>query len=353
VHDLVGLGDIPTTGSATAATRNIYDNNLDGIFETERFTPGATTVLRNRVIDPERHQPFFDEWTVGFRRQFPGQISTSIGYAHRVYKDRPAYVEINGIYDGVVFKGYKDESQNEIYLDTNDSWNQQVYDGLEIAVTKRGAKLQIISSYVRQWPKMAGTWQPNDNASFLQPNHFATNHAIGTPRRAPSNSLPPGGADVFGNTAWQDHTFRLSTVYQLPWDLQASAHYVFQSGPYTGPIVTRIAASDPQFGPPSVTLSNGRVVTNPLATTIRYAFSNRGDGQVKADARKELGLKVTKSFRFARYRAEAGVGVYNVFNSGTIERYASDAGQLYSPNYLGYEGYQPPRSADLVFKFTF
>lgn len=353
VHDLVALGDIPTTGSASAATRNVYDNNLDGVFETERFTPGATTVLRNRVVDPDRHQPFIDEWTVGYRRQFRGQISMSVGFAHRVYADRPAYVEINGIYDGVEFKGYKDESQNEIYLDTNDSWNQQVYDGLEIAVTKQSAKLRIIGSYVKQWPRLTGTWQPNDNASFIQPEAFDSNHAIGTPRRAPSNSLPPGGADVFGNTAWQDQTLRFSVVYNLPWDLQMSGHYVFQSGPYPGPIVTRIAAPDPKFGPPSVKLSNGRVVTNPLATTIRYAFATRGEGQVKADARKELNLKLTKSLRFARYRLEAGVGVYNVFNSGTIERYASDAGQLYSPNYLGYEGYQPPRSADVIVKFTF
>ncbi len=353
VHDLVGLGDIPTTGSSTASTRNVYDNNLDGVFETERFTPGSTTILRNRVIDPDRHQPFFDEWTLGYRRQFPGQTSVSVGFAHRVYKDRPAYVEINGLYDGVVFKGYRDETQNEILLDTNDSWNQQVYDGLEMAVTKRGDRLQVIGSYVRQWRRMTGTWQPNDNASFLQPEAFDNDKAIGTPRRAPSNSLPPGGSDVFGNTAWQDHTLRLSAVYNLPYDLQASAHYVYQSGPFTGPIVTRLAASDPRFGPPSVTLSNGRVVTNPLATTIRYAFATRGEGQVKADPRQELNLKFSKRLRVARYRGEVGIGLYNVTNHGTIERFASDAGQLYSPNYLGYEGFQPPRSMDLVFKFTF
>ena len=353
VHDLVALGDLPTTGSATAATLNVYDNNLDGIFETERFTPRSTTILRNRVIDPDRHQPFFDEWSVGYRRQFPGQITVGANFAHRVYKDRPAYVEVNGIYDGVVFKGYKDETQNEIYLDTNDTWNQQVYDGLELAFAKRGSRLQMIGSYVRQWPKMSGTWQPNDNAFFIQPEAFDSNHAIGTPRRAPSNSLPPGGADVFGNTAWQDHTFRFSVVYNLPWDFQAGAHYVFQGGPYTGPIVKRIPVADPKFGPPSVTLSNGRVVTNPLATTIRYNFATRGEGQVKANARKELNLKFTKSFHFARYRIEAGAGIYNVFNSGTIERYASDAGQLYSPNYLGYEGFQPPRALDLTVKFQF
>jgi len=353
VHDLVALGDIPTTGSATAATRNLYDNNLDGVFETERITPGSTTVLRNRVIDPGRHQPFFDEWTIGYRRQFPGQISASIGFAHRVYKDRPAYVEVNGIYEGVVFTGYKDESQNEIYLDTNNIWNQQVYDGLEMSVAKRGKRIQVISSYVRQWPHLSGTWQPNDNALFLQPDAFDSNHAIGTPRRAPSNSLPPSGADVFGNTAWQDHTLRLSFTYKLPFDIQAGTHYVFQSGPYTGPIVKRIAASDPQFGPSSVRLSNGRVVTNPLATTIRYAFGTRGEGQVKAKARQELNLKLTKSVRYSRYRLEAGMGVYNVMNRGTIERYASDAGQTYAPNYLGYEGFQPPRSLDVTLKFTF
>lgn len=353
VHDLVGLGDIPTTGSSTASTRNVYDNNLDGIFETERFTPGSTTVLRNRVIDPDRHQPFFDEWTLGYRRQFPGQTSVSVGFARRAYKDRPAYVEINGLYDGVVFRGYRDETQNEILLDTNDTWNQQVYDGLEMAVTKRSDRLQVIGSYVRQWRRRTGTWQPNDNASFLQPEAFANDKAIGTPRRAPSNSLPPSGADVFGNTAWQDHTLRLSSVYNLPFDLQVSAHYVFQSGPFTGPIVTRIAASDPRFGPSSVTLSNGRVVTNPLASTIRFAFATRGEGQVKADPRQELNLKFSKRLRLARYRAEVGLGLYNVTNHGTIERFASDAGQRYSPNYLGYEGYQPPRSMDLVVKFTF
>ena len=353
VHDLVALGDLPTTGSSSAATRNIYDNNLDGIFETERITPGATTILRNRVIDPDKHQPFFDEWTIGYRRQFPGQISVSAGWAHRVYKDRPALVEVNGIYDGKVFKGYKDESQNEIYLNTNDTWNQQVYDGLEMAFTKRGQRVQIIGSYVRQWRHMAGTWQPNDNASFLQPGAFANDKAIGTPRSAPSNSLPPGGADVFGNTAWQDHTFRLSFVFNLPWDVQLGTHGVFQSGPFTGPVVTRIAAADPQFGPASVTLSNGRVVTNPLATTIRYAFATRGEGQVKAGARKELNLKLTKSVKFARYRLEAGMGVYNATNEGVIERFASDAGQLYSPNYLGWEGFQPPRTMDVTLKFTF
>jgi hypothetical protein len=357
VHDLVILGDVPTLGSASATYTDYYDNDLNGTFETVRVTPGGTSTSTTRRIDPNRHQPFFDEWTAGFRRQFPGQIAVSVGFAHRSYKDRPAQVEVNGIYDGVVFMGYGalDPNVNTIYQYTNDVWNSQVYDAIESSFTKRGDRLQLIASYVRQWRHLAGTWQPNDVASFVQPEAFANNKAIGTPRTAPSNSLPPGGSDVFGNTAWQDHTLRFSVVYFLPLDTRFGAHYVYQSGPYTGPVVENIAAPDPRFGPTSVTLENGRKVTNPLATTVRFAFADRGEGQVKADPRQELNLKFTKNLRLNdRYVVELGFAVYNLTNQGAIERWSSGAGRRYSSgNYLAATSLQPPRSYELNAKFSF
>jgi hypothetical protein len=158
---------------------------------------------------------------------------------------------------------------------------------------------------------------------------------------------------VFGNTAWQDHTFRISAIYSLPWALQVAGHYVYQSGPYTGPIVTRIAAPDPRFGPASVRLSNGRTVTNPLATTIRFAFANRGEGQVKAPARQEVNLKLARKFTFGRCQVELGADVYNLTNQGALERYGSSSGLLYSPLYLAAESIQPPRSYDLTFRLNF
>jgi len=356
VHDLVALADIPTLGSASPTVTHLYDNDLNGSFETTRVTPGGTSTTPNNRIDPKRHQPFIDEWTLGVRRQLPGQITVSAGYAQREYKDRPAQVERNGIYDGVVFKGYGalDDRLNQIYEITNDIWNSQVYQAIETMFTKRSRNLQMVGSYVRQWRHLAGTWQPNDNAAFVQPAAFANNKAIGTPRVAPSNSLPPGGADVFGNTAWQDHTLRISAIYELPRGFRFGTHYVYQSGPYTGPIVKRIDAPDPRFGPTNVRLPNGRVVTNPLATTIRFAFADRGQGQVKADARQELNLRLSKAFRMGeRYRLELGVDLFNVTNQGAIERWASGAGQLYSPQYLAPTSKQPPRSVDVTAKFIF
>ena len=55
--------------------------------------------------------------------------------------------------------------------------------------------------------------------------------------------------------------------------------YTLQKGRWSGPIPTGSLRPDPQFGPPTVTLSNGRVVSNPLATTLRFAFPTRSEGQ--------------------------------------------------------------------------
>jgi hypothetical protein len=352
IHELVQAGRVPTASSASVRRVDVYDNNLDGIFETERVTPGSTITRRDRVLDPDVHQPYIDEWTAGYRRQFPGQLSIDAAFVRREYRDRPALVETNGIYDGNVFKGYRDEELNDIFLVTNSIWNWYVYSGFELAVAKRTSRVQLISSYVRAWRHIEGTWQPNDPASFIQPEAFPNDKGLGIPRTAPSNSLS-GTADTFGNTGWQDHTGRIAVVLSAPWGMQLSTSYTIQSGPYTGPVVTRIAAPDPQFGPPSVTLSNGRVVSNPLATTIRFAFPTRGEGQVKANARQELNLKIGRIFKFGTQRIEADVDFFNLTNEGSIERYRTDANQLYNPFYLGGESIQPPRSVHFAVRYVF
>jgi hypothetical protein len=352
VHELVQSIRVPVLTSANAGRVDLYDNDLDGVFETSFITPGATITRRDRVLDPDVHQPYVDEWTVGFRRQFPGQLALDAGFVRRDYKDRPAQVETNGIYEGGVFRGYRDESLNDILLITNSEWNWYEYSSLEFLVTKRAASVQLIGSYVRAWRQIDGTWQPNDPASFIQPEAFPNNKCIGIPRTAPNNSLT-GTADTFGCTGWQDHTGRLAITWNAPWSVIAAASYTVQSGPYTGPVVTRIAAPDPQFGPTTVTLSNGRVVSNPLATTIRFAGRTRSDEQVKADARNELNLRLGRKFDIRRGKLEASIDIFNVLNGGSPERFRTDANQLYNPNYLVAQNLQPPRVMQAALRFTF
>src|SRR4029079_2990334 len=101
-----------TTQSActnASGFRDLYDTDLDGIFETTFVTPGASALSTDRVLDDARHQPHTDEWTAGYQQQLRGQITVDASVVRREFKDRTALIEINGIYDGSVFKGYRDE----------------------------------------------------------------------------------------------------------------------------------------------------------------------------------------------------------------------------------------------------
>lgn len=353
VHELVQSIRVPVITSSTLGFVDHYDTNLDGVFDTSFVTPGATATRRDRILDPDVHQAYIDEWALGYRRQFPGQLSLDAGFVRRYYKDRPALVEVNGIYDNNVFRGYRDESINDVYLVTNSTWNWYEYTSLEFLVTKRTAALQVLASYVRAWRKIDGTWQPNDPASFIQPDAFPNNKGLGIPRTAPSNSLS-GTADTFGNTGWQDHTGRLAVLWNAPWRLVVATSYTVQSGPYTGPVVTRIAAPDPRFGPSTVTLSNGRVVSNPLATTIRFAGKDRGDLQVKAPARNEVNVRFGRRFRLGAGRTiEPSLDIFNLLNGSTMERYRINSNQLYNPNYLAPQNLQPPRVVQFAVRLSF
>jgi hypothetical protein len=293
--------------------------------------PASTRVSSDRRIDPDRHQPYINEWLVGYQKQLPGQLAVDATWVHRDYRDRPALVEVNGIYTGGVFSGVLDESQSLIYLNTNNQWNWFVYNGFEVTVSKRAKSLQILGSYGRNWQHIAGTWQPNDPASFIQPSAFANDRGLGSIRGSIVNSLA-GDADT-RSPSWQPHVARIGATWTAPWELLVSGTYSIQAGPYTGPVVTRLAAADPAFGPASVTLSNGRVVANPLATTIRFVGPTRGDGQIETDPLTVLNLRIGKAFTFGPRKLEIAYDVFNALNADAFQQFKSGGNQTYSSNY--------------------
>jgi len=181
------------------------------------------------------------------------------------------------IYNGNVWAGLKNPSQNSIYLVTNNKWNWFVYQGVDFTVTKQTSKINLIGTYTRSWDHIAGTWQPNDPASIIQPSAFADNAGLGTVRGNTTNSLT-GSADT-RDRMWQYHQFRTGVTWSAPWQLRIAGSLTAQSGTPTGPMTTNIAAPDPQYGPTTLVI-NGRTVSNPLATTYRFAYANRGDGQL-------------------------------------------------------------------------
>lgn len=153
-------------------------------------------------------------------------------------------------------------------------------------MTTKAKQFQVLGSYTHSWSELSGTWQPGDPASFIQPNAFPFNQGLGTNDNRSAASAN-GLAASAGDPGWTPQITRLAVVCNAPWSLITSISYSRQSGLSSGPILTQIAAADPQFGPPTVTLSNGRIVSNPLATTIRFAFPTRSDGQYQPAAGAE------------------------------------------------------------------
>lgn len=359
VHEApIGLR-IGAAGTNRAGARDLYDLDLDGTFETEFVTPASTVLSTNREIDPDRRQPFVDEWLVGYRRQFAGQVSIDASFIQRRYKHRPALVEVNGIYDGAVFSGYRNEAFNDIFLVTSNQWNWPVYSGIELTASKQTRWLQLLGGYTRAFQRLAGTWQPNDPASFIEPDKFDNNGGLGSVSRANETNSLSGNADI-RNQMWLKHIGRLGVIYMAPWNFVVASTVSAQSGLLTGPVVTRIAAADPRFGPGTIRLSNGRVVPNPLATTVRFAFSNRGEGQIQGPAIVSWNARVGRDFRLGARRLEAALDIFNITNRGAVQSFLGGGNQTYSPNFaqrpdgtfIG-SSVQPPRSGQVTLRFVF
>ena len=159
---------------------------------------------------------------------------------------------------------------------------------------------------------------------------------------------------------WLRHMGRLGVVYMAPWDFVVAGTFSAQTGLRSGPVVTRVAAADPRFGPSTVTLSNGRVVSNPLATTIRFAFGDRGEGQVEGPAIVAWNARAGRDFRFGARRIEVAFDVFNITNRGAVQSFLGGGNQTYSPNFAKRQdgtfigsSVQPPRSGQLTLRLVF
>ncbi len=357
LHDAVNVNSL-NAGSTTLGWRDEYDVDLDGNFESVFVTPGTSQVGLNRIIDPAYHQPFVDEWAVGFRHQFPGQASLDVGFIHRDYRDRTALVETNGIYDGNVFKGYRDETQNEIHLLTSNEWNHPVWNAIEIIGSKRTDSIEILGSYTRAFSHLAGTWQPRDPASFIQPDAFPLDRGLlsNDNRRHSSNNAycDDRSSRCNGAHEWFEHIGRISAVYYAPWDVILSVNYMLQFGRWSSAINERLDAPDPQFGTPTVILSNGREVSNPLATTLRFAFPTRSEGQFRLPAEQSLNLRFGRRFVLGEDMYFAvNLDIFNVLNNAGFQDFQRGAHIVGTRNFGEGANVQMPRTFQLYLQFVF
>ena len=362
VHEQVNGRDPITTFGPTSRRfqRDIFDANGDGIFEIEQITPAATAAINALAFDPNLHQPFVDEYAIGYARQFPGQISLDLSFNRRHFKDAYGEIDINGIYpDGPnqPFRGFGrvDPNQGPIMQQTNATWSQVIITNVEAILAKNlSHNFQVMATATRQWQHLDGTWNPTDPARFIQPDAFPNNrdlsrHLFGN---GDDNSL-----DGFGNetgVAYRPYSVRIAGQYFAPWEIRVAASYVIQAGGYLGPVVIQNPTGDPIFGPARVTLANGTTQANPLATSWRFAHATRSEGQLLNETTRYLQLNLGRSLKFGgRQSIEVGLGIFNVFNTGAHTQWNTGANRLNTSLYLSRFNRHPPRAFQLTLGYKF
>ena len=356
VHEQVMGRDAITTFGANEAAgqRDEYDADGDGRFEIVVPVAARTASIADYEFADNLHQPYVDELILGFRRQFPGQISLDIAGISRSYQDMWARVDINGLYPSgpnQPFGGFGkiDPTRGIIFQQQNNSWSTLEYRAIEMTLAKNLSKnFQAMAGINRQWQHFGGTWNPTDPARFIQPNAFPSDALLYMPRgNNEDNSLPlTSGTTVhtYGPT-WQKYSMRFGGSYHAPWRMVISGSYTILAGPWSGAIIDQLPAGDPQlavFGPARA--SNGQ--NNPLATPYRFAFATRGEGQVQAPAIKTLGLNLSKAIGFGGGREVVLSGaLFNLLNDGNYTQYNySGANERFNPNYLQLRNQQAARA---------
>jgi hypothetical protein len=357
-----------------AEQRDLYDNDGDGTFETPIVDAARTATLAASEFDPDLHQPFVDEFILGFRKQFPWQISVDVAGIHRSYKDTYALVDINGFWPsapGQPFGGFGrvDPNRGLVYQQTNNHWSTLEYRALEITLAKNFSKgFQFVGGFNRQWQHYGGTWNPTANARFIQPDAFPSSRLLYHPRgNQEQNPLPlaAGDNDRHYGPTWQKFSARLGATWKAPRGFLVGASFLAWQGPWSGPITDQLAADDPEVtkhGPATFRLPNGTTVSNPLSTRLRYvtldcpspptaACYTTRDEQVMAPVVRSLGLKIAKSIKLGGTREiEIAGNVFNLLNEGNYTQYSySGAAEKFNRNnFLSPRNQQPARAFQLT-----
>jgi hypothetical protein len=361
ITDITNASYIGTAGSSTLTVTDQYLEN--GVW-VPFVTPGATGLTPGKSFDPNRHQGYVREWTVGYRTQLPGELVLDASYIDREYRDRPAEYDTNQIYtttsSGTVWSGLVNPALNNTFYVTNNKWNWFVYQGIEFTASKQTDKVRFFGTYSYSPDHLAGTWQPYDPTAIIEPTKFANNAGIGTVRGNVSNSATNDYTGDTRNRMWQRNQLRTGFSYKGPFKLRASTSFTAQSGTPGGPVVTTLSALGQtysgQFGPATQAVTyNGvtRTVSNPLANTYRFAYANRGDGQIWCPWLLQWDAAVGRELKIGEHQTvQVDFSLYNLINRGAAQQFIN-GNNIASNTFGSLQNIQLPRSAQFSVRYSF
>ena len=311
------------SGNPTSSSKTQYDANGDGIFESEVVTPAVSAAVDSQRFDPDFHQPFVDEFTTGYQRQLPLDMSLDLAWTHKVFRDSYAQTEINGFWPdtpGQPFGGFGmvDPRSGQIFRLTNRTWARQQFNEVMVTLAKNMShNFQAMMSLQHQWQHEDGDWNPTDPARFIQPDAFANDKTIWRNQDPVDNNSLATGNTLRNTPTWTPGSFRVAGTWNAPKGIVLSTSYTMVGGPWTGPILAQLAANDPdvlKYGPArfngtTPVASGGQA--NPLATRIRFLYPTRGEGQAGLPYVHTVNLKPAYRMKLANTR-QLQVGVQHL-----------------------------------------
>ena len=214
--------------------------------------------------------------------------------------------------------------------------------------------LQLLASVHKQKQKITGTWNETDPARFIQPDAFPNNGTLTRTRVKDSSSFT--GDENSSN--WSPGQMRAGATWTAPWDIVVAGTYALLQIQKSGPILAQLAANDPEvtrFGPATFVSPSGRTLSNPLATTLRFAYPTRSEGQLKLPNMQTFSMRVGKSVSLGGARKlSVDVNIFNVTNNADAQNWAGGAWQNYNTVAFGQPGaIQRSRSYQLDATFRF
>lgn len=339
IHGIIYNQVAPSFGSRTPAVRQEFDTDLNGSFETVFSSPSVgidSPPTFTNTVDPNLHAPLTDEFHLSYTRQLPYRMVFDFAYINRKFSDTIGTIDINIIYENGRFGGYRNPAFNSILQTTNLTNSYQRYQALEFSLIRNvGGRFQSFISYTYQNQVEKGDFKYDDVTGYLNSREWFENDKIARP-----------------------HIFRFNASYYLPYRFTIAAIFSLQSGAYGGALVKDLATTDPQvaaYGPQNFTLSNGRVVRNPLFTRRRLV-GPRSEGRLQLGNIPRLNLRFGKEFRFneGKRTLEANVDFFNITNDATPLGYRFGAENISSSSFgVVSSSVQSPRGAQLSVRYRF
>ena len=332
-------------------------NPTCGVTGAQLFAGKAPTPAQSpRIIDPDFHNPFTWQSSIGFQKQLNAVTGIEADLTHYNEYHDVRTVDPNLFFDPVT--GY---NVNTSLGRPNPNYTQIVY----FTTDGRRDQTQLSTSLTRRFQRR---FQAGVTYTLMLAMH--DDGSIGYTAPPANNQFNRLDGEYATSTDFQRHTARAYVINQLPWGLSTSVSYFYGSGnlfaasiaatPYGKPGTNRLnllptGAASPSIVIPAAMVDRFDGPSTILSGTVIPRNALEGLPLHKVDLRLTKDLKIAGALK-ASFIAEvfnvfnrANYGSYNTSLSATSAATTAAFGQPQQNNGNAYV----PREGQLAFRVAF